>query len=200
VYGAGDVLWLESGAQRARAYAVLSEWLKKQSPGSRHAWLQVLSERLQVSTAMGASAQVLDWDELRALVRDGLVVAPHSRNHELLDQVDQATLRCEASGSRDEITRHIGECPPIFAYPNGNFDARTLRTLRETGYACAFTTIGGLDVLPTREPFMLRREQARGSLLRLAVKLTPGVAAWRRARKPLPAGEQDLWSAQDMKM
>lgn len=179
VYAAASVVSLETDAQRTHAYAVLSEWLKTQSPDARRRWLQVHSERLQVKPAMTPGAQVLAWDELRGLARDGLVVAPHGRNHELLDQVDDATLHCEVSGSRDDIAREIGACPPLFAYPNGNFDARAPRVLGQTGYACAFTTVGGRDVLPTSQPFVLRREQARGSLLRLAVKLTPSVGAWR---------------------
>lgn len=184
-YGADGVLPLHTEAQRERAYVVLSQWLKTQSPASRRSWLEALSARLQVSPSMTAGAEVLTWEELRSLVRDGLVVAPHGRNHELLDQVDAVQLRDEIAGSRDDITRQIGECPPLFAYPNGNFDARALRVLGETGYSCAFTTIGGRDTLPTRQPFMLRRETSR-SLLRLGVKLEPTVAAWRTARKPLP--------------
>jgi peptidoglycan/xylan/chitin deacetylase (PgdA/CDA1 family) len=185
-YGAAGGLPLATDAQRSRAYAIVSEWLKTQSAASRRTWLDLLGEQLEVRPMMSGRGAVLAWDELRALVRDGLVVAPHGQLHELLDQVDAATLRCEVRGSRDDIAREIGYCPPLFAYPNGNFDARVVRELGAAGYQGAFTTIGGRDALPAREPFMLRREQARGSLSRLALKLMPAISAWRTARKPLP--------------
>ena len=187
-YGASSQLPLVTDAQRGSAYAIISEWLKTLSPASRWTWLDLLVERLEVRPVARGGAPVLGWDELRALAQDGLVVAPHGQCHELLDQVDPETLRCEVAESRDDIVREIGHCPSLFAYPNGNFDAGVVRALGGAGYKAAFTTIGGRDALPTQEPFMLRREQAGGSLLRLAVKLTPAVAAWRTARKPLPAG------------
>ena len=184
--GAAHELPLVTDDERVRAYMIVSGWLKGVSPDLRHTWLDRLGNQLQVNPGLSDTAAVLAWDELRDLARDGLVIAPHGQVHELLDQVDAATLRREVRGSREDVTRQIGHCPPLFAYPNGNFDARVVRELAESGYAAAFTTVGGRDVLPAREPFMLRREQARGSLSRLMLKLQPPVAAWRTARKTLP--------------
>jgi peptidoglycan/xylan/chitin deacetylase (PgdA/CDA1 family) len=182
---ATDALPLVSEDARWRAYVIAAEWLKRQSEALRRETLMRLPSDLGVQPSLTYGPAVLSWKELQVLARDGLSVAPHSRTHELLDQVEPGTLRCEVSGARDDVTRQMGSCPPLFAYPNGNFNARAVGALTEAGYQAAFTTVGGLDQLPVRQPLLLRREQARGSLSRLAAKLNPFVAAWRSARKPL---------------
>jgi peptidoglycan/xylan/chitin deacetylase (PgdA/CDA1 family) len=185
-YGASNVLPLTTFRQRRRAYLDVSELLKACSQSTRQELMVQLGEQLRVQPALQHGPSVLAWNELRQLAQDGVIVAPHSQCHELLDQVEPGALRSEVSGSRDDVVREIGQCPPLFAYPNGNFDARVIRALTDAGFAAALTTIGGRNELPTRQPFMLRREQARGSLSRLAVKLSPQVARWRTLRKPLP--------------
>ena len=184
--GTVAVIPLTTTDQRLRAYRSVSEWLKGRSPASRQALISQFSVQLHVRPALLDGPAVLTWTELRDLARDGVVVAPHGRLHELLDQVASSTLCSEVSGSRDDVARQIGHCPPLFAYPNGNFNARVVGAVADAGFDAAFTTIGGRSVLPTRQPLMLRREQGRGSLSRLFVKLSPEVARWRTARKPLP--------------
>jgi peptidoglycan/xylan/chitin deacetylase (PgdA/CDA1 family) len=185
----GPPLPLRTEDQRARAYRLLSEWLKGQSAARRRELLLRYRADLDVQPNLTGGPAVLSWQELRVLATDGLVVAAHGRSHELLDQVDAATLDCEVSGSQDDLARHIGSCVPLFAYPNGNVNARVVRALGDAGFVAGFTTVGGLDTLPTRRPLLLRREQARGSLFKLVAKLTPPIARWRTARKALPPVE-----------
>ena len=131
---------------------------------------------------------MLSWPELRCLADDGLCVAPHGRCHELLDQVDETTLSHEVQGAREDVVQQLGKCSPFFAYPNGNFDRRAIRALQAAHYAAGFTTIGGIDTIPSDQPLLLRRDLAGVSLWRLALKLSGPVAQWR-------AGPQCFWAS-----
>jgi peptidoglycan/xylan/chitin deacetylase (PgdA/CDA1 family) len=181
--------WLPIATEQDRrhAYRLCAESLKIKDAATRREMLAGLGERLNVEPQVTDRPPVLAWPELRRLVADGLTVAPHGRFHELLDQVDGPTLTNEVVGARDDVRQQLDTCPPLFAYPNGNFDARTTGALCGTGYRAAFTTIAGVDALPTRHPLLLRREQGYGSPAKIALKLAEPVAVWRTMRRPLPA-------------
>jgi peptidoglycan/xylan/chitin deacetylase (PgdA/CDA1 family) len=58
------------------------------------------------------------WDSLRAAAATGLVtIGSHTRNHELLDRLDRATVADELDASVASITEQIGIAPRHFAYP-----------------------------------------------------------------------------------
>jgi peptidoglycan/xylan/chitin deacetylase (PgdA/CDA1 family) len=170
---------------RAAAYHALTEALKQQTPVQRRSALASVAEQLGVVAE--PTHAVLSWPELRKLLGYGLTIAPHSRTHELLDQLDTADLRSEINGSRDDLSRELGLCPPVFAYPNGNFNEVVMRAVHTAGFNVALTTVRGASVLGRTHPLALRREDAHTSLLRLALKLTGPVAAIRNWQRPLPA-------------
>jgi peptidoglycan/xylan/chitin deacetylase (PgdA/CDA1 family) len=176
---------LDTAGQRHAASDRLVDWLKTLTPGSRPTALTELSRRLQVSPE--PTNAVLSWPQLRALADDGVAVAGHSRTHELLDQLDVRALRDEVTGCRDDLVREIGECVPAFAYPNGNLDARLPGMLETAGFQVGFTTRPGLTLLGPGAPWLVRREDARATCLKLAVKLSTPVAALRARRTPFPA-------------
>ena len=177
---------LGSSADRMRTYRVVSERLKSIGVLARQRMWSGLVEQLGVQPGLTAGPAVLSWPELRCLADDGLCVAPHGRCHELLDQVDDTTLTREVQGAREDVVQQLGKCSPFFAYPNGNFDRRAIRALQAAHYAAGFTTIGGIDTIPSDQPLLLRRDLAGVSLWRLALKLSGPVAQWRAGRRPIP--------------
>jgi peptidoglycan/xylan/chitin deacetylase (PgdA/CDA1 family) len=167
---------LDSERARATAFVQLSKWLKSLVPAPRASVWQMLVEQLGVKPQLPGGRAVLDWQDLHRLADDGLTIAPHGRSHELLDRVSPATLELEVRGAREDVRRELGACAPLFAYPNGNVDARAIRALQQASYRAAFTTVGGLSSIPGSHPLALRRDQGRASLLRLALKLTRPLA------------------------
>ena len=113
---------LTSLAERCTASARLANWLKSLGADERQARLVDLLAALGVCPEW--TPAVSSWDQLRRLADDGATIAAHSRTHALLDQIDDATLRDEVIGCRDDLVREMGACPPLYAYPNGNFDLR----------------------------------------------------------------------------
>jgi peptidoglycan/xylan/chitin deacetylase (PgdA/CDA1 family) len=173
---------LPLGSQEAclAAWNSLARWLKSLSPVRRSSAVAQLGFKLGVQPR--STRVVLGWRELRQLAADGLAIGGHSRTHELLDQLDPAELESEVRGCRDDLNRELDRTPPLFAYPNGNFSTAVCGAVATAGYRAAFTTLPGLNSSWTSEPFAIRREGCRISLLRFAVKLL-GPVGRRRARQ-----------------
>ncbi len=179
------VLRLGAGHRRPAVARTIAEWLKGLPQAARRTALEALVQQLGVTPE--PTRAVLSWPELRKLQHSGVTVAAHSRTHELFDQIDGRALRDEIEGSRDDMRRELGVCPPVFAYPNGNFSESAIHALAAAGFQAAFTTVGGASNLRRSSPFAVRREDGRTSLLRFALKLLGPVAALRTRRRGLPA-------------
>jgi peptidoglycan/xylan/chitin deacetylase (PgdA/CDA1 family) len=92
---------------------------------------------------------VLGWDELRQLVREGVMLAAHTRTHPLLTQLPLAEIREEVRASQQDLQREIGRVLPVFCYPGGFHDEQVVSVLQQEGFVMAFTTRYGV-LLPRR--------------------------------------------------
>lgn len=180
----GETLSLAREAERVAASRDVAAWLKSFQPVARRALLERLGEQLGVRPE--PTRAVLTWSELRRLAADGVTIAPHSRTHELLDQVHGEELHLEIEGSRADVVRGLGSCPPLFAYPNGNFSREAVQALGLSGFQAAFTTTHGINRLGAADPLLLRRDDGRASLARFALQLLGPVGRLRARRHPLP--------------
>jgi peptidoglycan/xylan/chitin deacetylase (PgdA/CDA1 family) len=111
-----------------------------------------------------AHSDVLGWDELRALAREGLHVAGHSRTHPVMTRVSPDVLAEEILGSQRDLGRELPGAADgsVFAYPAGQHDRRTRSALSELGVELAFTTERGVNQLGRDDPFALRRVNVGG--------------------------------------
>jgi peptidoglycan/xylan/chitin deacetylase (PgdA/CDA1 family) len=175
------------GGERGRAAACnqVVNWLKTLTPAQRTAAVAALADELDVQVE--PSRALLSWADLRLLAAEGVTIAAHGRTHELLDQLTSDCLVPEVDGAREDLVREVGVCPPLFSYPNGNFNIATVRALARAGFAVGFTASHGINRLGVDDPRMLRRDPGGSSLLRLAVSMLGPVATIRVLRNPLPA-------------
>jgi peptidoglycan/xylan/chitin deacetylase (PgdA/CDA1 family) len=86
----------------------------------------------------------LSWEELRALDREGHVVASHTRTHTRV--TDAARLRDEVVGSQEDFVRHLGHPVRALAWLGGaplreSPEADAL--VREAGYRLLFSNPKG---------------------------------------------------------
>lgn len=90
--------------------------------------------------------RVLGWAELERLAGEGVALAPHSRTHPMLDQLEADRLDAEIRGSLDDMHERLGpRCvEPVFAYPSGGHDPRVRAAVERAGFSAAFTTERGL--------------------------------------------------------
>jgi peptidoglycan/xylan/chitin deacetylase (PgdA/CDA1 family) len=105
----------------------------------------------------GSLNDVIGWEELRRLVKEGLTLGGHTRTHPILTQVSLEQVREEVRGSLEDLRREIGEVLPVFAYPNGNHTEMIMKILHDEGYKLAFITRGGFNDMNLCQPFAIHR-------------------------------------------
>lgn len=176
-----DRLWAAWAADpdRARSEAPSLRALRERIKGLDHDAAMLEVDRIVTASGspLPGPPAVLDWDVLRRLAAEGVVLAPHSRTHPLLDRVPFEGAVEEIAGSHADLEREIGATPRVLAYPSGSHGGRAVEAARAAGMVAAFTTTRGGNTLRTADPFRLRR-----------------INVGRRAEHPLVRA-QLLWAA-----
>jgi peptidoglycan/xylan/chitin deacetylase (PgdA/CDA1 family) len=101
----------------------------------------------------------MTWDEVRTLRKEGFEIGAHTRNHANLGEVNGAEAELEIRGSKEDLTRELGEDFSLFAYPYGqqnNLVEPNRDLVRAAGFRCCASCFGGLTVNGT-DPFRLPR-------------------------------------------
>jgi peptidoglycan/xylan/chitin deacetylase (PgdA/CDA1 family) len=107
------------------------------------AWDDALDRRF-------AEAQLMTWDEVRALRRRGMDVQSHTRTHRVLTTLSDAEIDDELAGSRADLERELGEPVRIVSYPIGKTIAHRPRikdALARAGYTLGLTNGSGTNHL-----------------------------------------------------
>ena len=99
----------------------------------------------------------LTADELRFLQHSGIDIGNHTLTHPVLDQCSDSEIRDEIARSHESLTEALRTEPIAFAYPNGNWDLRAQRLLREQGYKFAFLFDHRVSEFPPTDPFRISR-------------------------------------------
>lgn len=85
-------------------------------------------------------ADMLTWDQIRALRRAGWEIGSHSDRHVHLERRTEEEQTRLIGISCDIIEDKVGAKPSSFAYPYGTFSETTKRVLRRHGFDFAVTT------------------------------------------------------------
>lgn len=145
---------LGSPDERKQAIGVVRTEVKAMD---HHRALDAVDALVEVSGVAIDPAPVLGWDRLRALHAEGLVLAPHTRTHAFLDRVPAHEARAEIEGSMSDLREQIGTCPPVFAYPSGQWNADARQAAIDAGIEIAMTTTRGVNRLPGADWLTLDR-------------------------------------------
>jgi peptidoglycan/xylan/chitin deacetylase (PgdA/CDA1 family) len=118
---------------------------------------------------------LLSWDQVLALPRQGVRVAPHTHTHPRLPELTEERI-CDEVG-RSVAALADARVPPsgAFAYPHGQYDAASLAAVAQAGFQGACGGYAGVCD-PAVPRFALRRNEVRGtdSLLDFALLLACG--------------------------
>jgi peptidoglycan/xylan/chitin deacetylase (PgdA/CDA1 family) len=97
-----------------------------------------------------ANSLIMTWDQIRALARAGMDVESHSKEHRVLQTLDDAALQEELAGSRRDLEAQLGRPVRAIAYPVGRRILRQSR-IREAvvsaGYKLGMTNGTGVTHL-----------------------------------------------------
>ena len=122
------------------------EWavrtLKKKPPEQRMEFIRQLKE--ECGLRKHCNRLLMNWHEVRELGKSGLIeFGSHTMNHVLLDQLQVTDAQGEIDISREVIERKSSRKCMFFAYPNGNYNERTLSLVGTEGFTAALTTKRG---------------------------------------------------------
>jgi peptidoglycan/xylan/chitin deacetylase (PgdA/CDA1 family) len=120
----------------------LREWCKRIPAEEAEAYLEKLQETPMEMAENEELFGFLDWDEVRALRRQGFDIGSHTVSHPILTRIDSNRLMQELADSKQRIEDELNEPCTCIAYPNGgaqDVSAAVFEAARRTGYALGFT-------------------------------------------------------------
>ena len=138
-------------------------YLKGLGQAEREREIARLIDGLEADVPQSQGGLMLDWDEVRAMHREGVAFGSHTVTHPVLSKLRADEARREIEESKHEIERQIDSRVATFAYPNGSrrdFDGTTKRILGELGFSAAVTTIYGSNTASPEsvpDPLELKR-------------------------------------------
>jgi poly-beta-1,6-N-acetyl-D-glucosamine N-deacetylase len=103
--------------------------------------LKSVSNRERLSTLSSftdTEAIQLSRPQLETLVQNGVAIANHSHTHPMFDRCTSEELQMEMNNSRTFFDSFGSGHFDVFAYPNGNYDARSEDILKRAGVRFAF--------------------------------------------------------------
>ncbi len=92
-----------------------------------------------------AEANVLTWDDVRALLAAGMEVGSHSLSHRVLSHLPEAGLASELQGSKSLLEKRLGAKVMSLAYPAGGVRPHVRRAAAAAGYEIGFGPAGTAD-------------------------------------------------------
>jgi peptidoglycan/xylan/chitin deacetylase (PgdA/CDA1 family) len=114
-------------------------------------------EQLRATAGAAAPMGQLSASDLGALESDGVAVGNHSWSHPCLSRCDDRACRAEIEESHERLSSLLGHHPRVFAYPDGDRDARAAGVLSELGYGAAFLFDHRLSPGSPRDRFAVSR-------------------------------------------
>jgi peptidoglycan/xylan/chitin deacetylase (PgdA/CDA1 family) len=146
-----------------RSLRAIRQHLKAIPKAQRDAAIHRLREDFPVPPGAFEDFRAMSPEELRRVAAMGFDVGGHTVSHVVLASEPYPTQREEIVSNFEAIRDATGgRGPAHFAYPNGkrdDYDAGTIRILRETGYRVAVTTEEGF-VLRNSDPYRVPRISA----------------------------------------
>ena len=109
-------------------------------------------------------ADLLDWDKLADLQRQGWEIGSHAHRHIHLARYDEIEQHGVIEKSLLEIKDNLGITPVSFAYPYGSYNQTTTKVLKRLGIRYAVTTVPARreNDVRTRNPLELSRVSLGG--------------------------------------
>lgn len=101
---------------------------------------------------------VLGWQQLQALHREGVTLAPHTHSHPMLNRLPIDSVRDELSTSRNVLCERLSrDAPSAVAYPAGGYNDAVVQAMTDLNFHLGFTTDRGVNSNLASSPHRLRR-------------------------------------------
>jgi len=144
-------------SSRVQAVKTISAYIKTLDLEQRENFLNNLEIRL--GPVENPQSLMLDWDQVRILAKQGVIIGSHTVNHPVLAQIPEELASFEIIESKRILEEKTGRKINMLAYPNGtikDFTPGTINLIRRSGYTAAITTLRGVNRIGS-DLFRLRR-------------------------------------------
>lgn len=108
---------------------------------------------------------VMTWEMVRDLHEHGHEIGSHSCTHPILTKCSAKALRSEIFDSKKNIESKLRSRVESFCYPNGDYNDKIVKVVRDAGYRYGVTTRWGLNTIGDY-PLTLNRIEIISSRLR----------------------------------
>lgn len=126
-----------------------------------------LSGELDIQVPADSGALMMDYAQMRSLVKQGHIVGSHTLSHPNMAYVEPETARRELAESKQRLEQGLKSPVTHFAYPcpalSPHWTEQTVAASREAGYATAVTTNPG-SARAGDNPLRLKRIGAPASV------------------------------------
>jgi peptidoglycan/xylan/chitin deacetylase (PgdA/CDA1 family) len=137
---------------------VLDDFIGEHSSRELHTVIEVLERELGGGPdLLPEQGDVMDWDEVRRMARDGFEFGAHTQQHTVLTMESADVVEREIIESKRTIEREVGTPVQHFAYCNGWYSDEVIRMLKLHGFRSGVTT----EDVPNRiggDPFSIKRK------------------------------------------
>jgi peptidoglycan/xylan/chitin deacetylase (PgdA/CDA1 family) len=147
---------LKDRGQRRQVWGDLLKRLSQFDQPKRASFIETVRTQFGLGNDWGAECRrnearrrrftLLNLDELRQLVDQGMCIGSHTLNHPMLSQQSSELAWKEISGSRSALENALGTRIWALAYPFGDplsVTSREWEMAERAGFACAFMNVGG---------------------------------------------------------
>jgi peptidoglycan/xylan/chitin deacetylase (PgdA/CDA1 family) len=117
-------------------------WLRSLPREQRDVSMRTLFAALHVVPPGEEPALMLDWEQVRAMSRQGLRFGSHTVSHPILSQIPLTEVARELSDSKRSIEEATDRVVTTFAYPSGraqDYSPEIVDLVRRAGYQAAVT-------------------------------------------------------------
>lgn len=149
---------LESKGTREKQLEPMINRLKQRGENEANEAIARMTEGEGVDASSGDRV-FLNWEEVREMASSGLVsFGSHTHNHRILVHLEEVDVKDELVRSKETLLREKAVDPSFipFCYPNGDWNDRISRMVRETGYHATVSTASGWNA-EGASPFELKR-------------------------------------------
>lgn len=168
--------WKLRSWNRAYVAAAITRALKHQPPDRRADAVADLSRQLEAPQLALDRCRMVSPEQLQALDPAVVTVGSHSHTHPQLSQLDRIGTVSELRTSKELLEGWIRRPVRHFAFPSGDYSNDVIQTVRDTGYASAWTTEARFHT-DKDDPYRMPRVPIddRAPVSVLAAKTTAGV-------------------------
>ncbi len=141
-YGLGKYHLKRTGNEK-KNWAAMQELLtalKTLAPATRK---RIVADTVDQMGNVPNALQMMTIHELQKLADSPLVtIGGHSHCHNILPQLTDDDLNASLKINRNRLRKWTRQKVEHFSYPNGDYDKRVVRAVRQVGYKSAVTTLG----------------------------------------------------------